>query len=476
MTTVAMGPASASRPSGSRISTPRLISFASTGIPQAALLLVAGTYLPQLYTVHGAVTLLAYTAATTTVRIVDLLFDPFLGWAMDRTRTQFGRFRPWFVAGVPITMVGGYMLLNPPPTADAIYLGVWYLVMWIGISMLALSQASWAASLSVNYHERSRIYGWMIALAPVGSVGLLLLPFVTDHHLVVGKADSYHPVSLMIMLALPLTTVFMAGFTPEKLKQESAPQRFGAKDYVAMITRPTMARLIIADLILTLGPGVTGPLYNFFFGQIKGFAQEEINFLLIGYIGAALLGGIVWSRIAQSVGKHKTLQLACVAYAIAQSSLMAVPKAMFVPSFIGMIGAGFCASAFLLLIRAMVADYADEMRLEQGKERAGVLYALVTTTQKLGQSVNVLLVFPALQLIFHFNPKAPVNDDFARFGLQLCYLFAPVIFVFIAATLFFGYKLDKTRHDEIRLALEERDAQLQGAAQGDLTTGPGDTD
>ena len=206
MATVATEAAAGSAPGEKKIATPRLIAFASTGIPQAALLLVAGTYLPQLYTVHGAVTLLAYTWATTSVRIVDLLFDPFLGWMMDKTKTSFGRFRPWFIAGVPVTMVGGYMLLNPPQGADAFYLATWYLIMWIGISMLALSHASWAASLSVNYHERSRIYGWMIALAPIGSVGLLLLPFLTDHTLVVGKADSYHPISIMIMIALPLTT------------------------------------------------------------------------------------------------------------------------------------------------------------------------------------------------------------------------------------------------------------------------------
>ena len=87
-----------------------------------------------------------------------------------------------------------------------------------------------------------------------------------------------------------------------------------------------------------------------------------------------------------------------------------------------------------------------------------MLYAMVTTTQKLGQSINLLLVFPILQMIFHFDPKKPVNDPFALEGLQLCYLFAPIIFVLIGAALFFGYKLDETRHSEIRAALDAREA------------------
>ena len=444
-------------PTAERLATPRIIAFASSGVPQAALLLAAGTYLVPLYTVHVGISLVAYTLATTSVRIIDLLFDPFLGWMMDRTKLSFGRFRPWFVAGVPITMAGGFMLLNPPHGAGLVYLAASYLAMWIGVSMLALSHASWAASLSINYHERSRIYGWMTVLGPVGSVGLLALPFFTQGQLVLGRANSYFPISVMILIALPISTLLMVALTPERPVVERAHQRFGFRDYVDVIRRPTMARLILADLFLTLGPGVTGPLYNFYFGQIKGFAQAQINYLLIFYIGAALLGGVVWPRVARRFGKHRTLQITTVLYAIAQCSLMAIPRGMFFESVIGMFCVGFCVSAHILLIRAMVADYSDEIRLEQGKERSGVLYAMVTTTQKLGASINVLLVFPLLQLVFHFNPRSPVNDEFARMGLQLCYLFTPIIFVLAAGAMFFGYTLDERRHAEIRNALEERE-------------------
>ena len=41
-------------------------------------------------------------------------------------------------------------------------------------------------------------------------------------------------------------------------------------------------------------------------------------------------------------------------------------------------------SAFAFLVRAMVADVADEIRLETGKDRIGVLYSLITSTAKIG--------------------------------------------------------------------------------------------
>jgi len=455
-----------------RLSTARIWAFAATGIPAAGLALATGTYLPPFYTGAAVgISLLAYSLTTTIVRLVDLTFDPFLGWLMDRTHSRFGRFRPWYAVGVPISMLGCYMLLNPEPGAGVTYLGLWYMVLWIGLSITTLSHASWGASLAINYHERSRIYGWMTALAPLGSVLLLMLPFLTDHKVVLGDPKSFHTISLILVISLPIGAGLMLLFTPERPRPTTSHQKFGFGDYVAMIRRPTMMKLILADLAYTLGPGVTSPLYAFFFGQIKGFTRAEIGYLLIFYIGAALIGGILWPVIAKRVNKHRAVQIASVLYAISQTSLMATPRELFWPTAAGMLFVGFCASAFILLVRSMVADFADEIRLEQGRERAGVLYAMVTTTQKLGASINVLLVFPVLQFIFHFDPKKPVNDAFALQGLQLCYLFAPIIFVLVGAALFFGYTLDEKRHSEIRDALDAMDEEVANA----LAAEPGQT-
>ena len=69
-------------------------------------------------------------------------------------------------------------------------------------------------------------------------------------------------------------------------------------------------------MLLTLGPGTTAPLYVYFFHDAKGFSVADVGFLLIFYIGAGLFGAPFWGRVAQRLGKHRTVQLACVAYAI----------------------------------------------------------------------------------------------------------------------------------------------------------------
>ncbi len=168
-----------------------------------------------------------------------------------------------------------------------------------------------------------------------------------------------------------------------------------------------------------------------------------------------------WGRLAQRFGKHRTVQIACVAYSITQATLMALPRmgphyvfAQTIPTIIGMFAVGFCASAFLLLVRAMIADVADEVRLEQKQDLTSLLFSMVTTTTKIGGSITVAVVFPILALVHYNGAEGAVNTPSAIFGLEMCYLFAPVILVWFGGAMFFGYKLDSKRHAEIRAQLD----------------------
>jgi Na+/melibiose symporter-like transporter len=234
-----------------------------------------------------------------------------------------------------------------------------------------------------------------------------------------------------------------------------------------------MLRLIGADLFLILGPGASAPIYLFFFHEAKGFELGAVSLLLIPYGAAGILGAPTWARIAQKLGKHRTVQIAGLGYAVTQTILMAIPAGLFWPTFASMFSVGFCGSAFIVLIRAMVADVADELRLTTGQERAGVLYALVTLTQKLGSSLAVTIIYPILDLVA-FDPKPGAhNTPEALQGLVMCYVFAPIILVCVGSACLIGYKLDARRQSEIRTALDELEAR-DFAAAAEVLGGPGE--
>jgi len=443
-----------------------ILAFGAIQMPVLAIGVIYGVYLPPNYAGLG-VGLVAVAAAITIVRAVDVFFDPLLATVMDRTRTPIGRYRPWVVLGTPIVMLGVWKIEMPAGAVSEGYLILWLLVSFVGLSMMTLGASAWSAVVATTYHDRARLFAWTAPMGILGIDALLLLPFFTHNKVAPGLTASMPIIGVIFLIALPIALAICAIFTPERLATAARRPTFSLADYRGAIARPTMLRLIAADFLLALGPGVTGPLYLFYFHDAKGFSVPDVSLMLIFYVSAGIFGGLFWGGYAAKLlGKHRALQVACVSYAITQSVLMAVPRVgphyTFVdclPTGVAMAAVGFCATAFLILVRAMVADVVDEVRLERKQDLTSLLYSMVTTTTKIGGSITVAVAYPVLAFV-HYNPKeGAVNTPHAIFGLEMCYLFAPVVLVLIGGAMFFGYKLDSKRHAEIRAALDDLAAE-----------------
>jgi Na+/melibiose symporter-like transporter len=466
-----------------RVPLHNILTFGTVGIPLAAMLVIFGVYLPRHYVSLGIDTFaagskaafLAVTAAITLTRIIDVIFDPMVALAMDRTRTVLGRYRPWILAGAPLVLLGIYELLMPSGHPTTLMLIVWLLVTYAGMSMMTLGLAAWSTVLARGYHDRSRVFAIQQAMGVIGSLAILSLPLFTHGKIAAGVKSSMPMLGLILIIAFPIALAICTGLTPERVTAIAQRQRFKIADYFSALGRPSMARLILADLFLTLGPGTTAPLYVYYFHDAKGFNVPDVGLLLISYIGAGFLGAPFWGWVSARFGKHRTVQIACVCYSITQAILMALPRvfapytfAQTVPTIIGMFSVGFCASGFVLLVRAMIADVADEVKLEVKQDLTSLLFSMVTTTTKIGASITVLIVFPILAAVNYNGAEGAHNTPQAIFGLEMCYLFAPIILVWAGGAMFFGYKLDAKRHAEIRDAL----AGLDVAAAEESLVGP----
>jgi GPH family glycoside/pentoside/hexuronide:cation symporter len=451
-----------------RLSLPIVMSFASTALPIAAIALVMSVYLPRFFAGHLGLSLAAVGGAFTLVRLIDMGLDPLLGMAMDRTESRWGRYRPWLVLGAPITMAAVYMLFMASPGVTETYIVSWLLVLYVGISILTLAQAAWGAALATGYNDRSRVYGVIQGVGVIGAVLILVLPLMVGG----GQANGVHAMGWFSIILIPLTVLLCTTITPERVAADvQTKERVTLADYWALVSRPEMVRLIFADFVMALGPGTTAALYLFFFHDARGYTMPQTSFLLIFYIGAGLVGAMFWGWLAQKIGKHRALMVGSVAYAVSQATLMIIPPATMSLAIPGMFSVGFVSSSFVLIVRAMVADVADEVRLETGKERAGLLYALVTTTQKIGAAITVGISFYVLGLVGYNPAEGAVNTPEAIKGLELCYVFAPVILVFFGGAAFIGWKLDAKRHAEVRRQLDARDALA--AQAGQLATASG---
>ncbi len=453
-----------------------ILAFAGTSLPVAGLSVAISVQLPRYFASHLGVSLAVIAAAFGTVRAIDIWLDPMLGLAMDRTRTRFGRYRVWMIAGAPILMFALYKLFNAPAGADQFYLIGWLLIMYLGLSILTLSHSAWASILATSYEQRSRIFGILAAVGVAGAMTVLAIPIVMAQR---GQTDAQgvHAMGTFIIGLIPVGVLMVVARTPERITRDQDGGHFQLKDYGKLFTRPNVLRILAADLCVTLGPGWMAAVYLFFFKDSRGFTTTAANLLLMIYILTGFVGAPATAWLANKISKHRALMATTTLYSLGLTSLMFLPKGNFLLAVIPMAILGAFAAGFGVMIRAITADIGDEIRLEGGKEQIGLLYALTNATTKVAGAFSIFLTFNVLAAVGYNAKEGAVNTAAQIHGLELAYLIGPVIFVMLGGACFIGYKLDSAAHSEIRRRLEERDALYDEAAVlAGLTGEPGQTE
>lgn len=429
-----------------------LAAFAAPCLPLAALGLPLVVYLPEFYASELGLSLTAVGSAFLFVRLIDIIFDPFIGGLMDRVHTRWGRFRPWLVAGAPLVMAGAFALFMAKPGIGPLYLWFWLIVVYAGYSMMVLSHTAWAAILSTDYQQRSRVYGWWQAGNVVGMILVLTLPPIIAFAFKGDHAAGIRSMGWFVVLLAPLTVLLatrVVGETTVPVTRHAS----GLTQYFALFKRGSIRTLLMADLLMNLAPGIAGALFFFFFQRIKHFDKAEAGVLLLVYFVAALAGAPLWPMLAKRVGKHQALAVASVLYAVVQVCAVLTPAGNSGIGMLVLVLAGLPYSAAPLLIRAMMADIGDEERLNSGADRTGLLYALVSGTAKLGHALAIG-AFPVLAL-FGFDPKLPTAVG--ETALIALYSVVPAAMGLVVAAFMLRYPLDATRVAEIQRQLAARD-------------------
>jgi Na+/melibiose symporter-like transporter len=437
-----------------------MLIFATPTLPLGSLGLAMSIYLQPYLARDLGVGLIAISTAFFIVRLIDIPVDPILALLMDRTKTPFGRYRPWQIIGAPILMLGVYQLFMAQKGVDTVYLIIWLLVMYLGLSTLNVARFAWSAKLITRYDHRSVFYGVLGMVGVIGAVSVLSMPVFIKGSL----ANSVHLMGWTIMALLPLGVALSSLFVPEQVSLDAHTSHAGLRDYLDLLKRPELVRLFLLSFFTTLGPGWMSNLYIFFFTQARGFTNGEASLLLIPYVLAGALGAPLIGLTAARFSKHRTLIASTIFYSLGLCTVLLAPKGNFLLTLPVMFWCGYWGNGFDLMTTAMMADVGDHVRLDQGKERMGLLFSLITLAVKLAGAGAVITAYPLLEAI-GFDPKAGAHNTASAIdGLQVAFLVGPIFFVALGGLCCLGWKLDAKRHEAIRTELEARDEMLARAA------------
>lgn len=439
----------------SRISARVLASYSGVTIPMAAMGMPIAVYLPPFYSDGLGLSLVTVGTVFTLARIWDVVTDPIMGLVIDRFDSRWGRRKHWIALSIPILLVSVWAVFMPDPAAvSGAYLLGWMIALYVGYTMLAIAHQSWGAELTVTYDDRSRLFGWREIFIIGGMTVVLAIPALIE---LTGQDDQRTKVASMgwfCLILFPLTVVPTLLFVPDthRAPGTSVPWRQATE---LLVRNSVLWRLLAADLTSGFGTGVAGALYIFvatYVFRLPGHASLALLF----YFLAAFLAMPLWLRLAYRVGKDTALKIALVYGGVVMLALVALAQPGNVPVLWGftiLYGVAFGAAPTLL--RSMMADLTDDDELRSGQKRSGLFFALLTTTNKLGAALSVGVSFAILERVVGFQPGTE-NTSAALDGLLLTYALGTGLGLLAAYVALIRYPLTRSRHEEIRAALEAR--------------------
>lgn len=439
----------------------RLTAFSALAVPIGAAQIPLGVYLPALLTQNFGIALSTLGLIFLAEKIWGAFADPLIGALSDRYDGRFGRRRTWIGAGGLLFAAAIILLFFPPIAVTPAYLAVVLFAFYLAWSMLQIPYLAWSAEISGDYDERTRVATYQTVASSLAVLLILILPTIIDQvsprngMLKLGALGGFLLAALAI--SLPLT---LRAFGEPTVRRPGTPPRLGAALRILWCDRLLM-RVLASDFAVVLGQSIRGALFVFFVSSYMGLPRWASGLFLAQFI-FGVAAGPIWMRVGRRFGKHRAAVAAELTQVAINLGLLFVhPGAL--PLLLGLtVAQGLAQGSGNLMLRAMVADVADQDRLRSGEDRTALFFSVFSISAKAAMAAAVGVALPLVSWL-GFDPRAAVNTPEALRGLLLVFALGPALAHLVSAALVRGFPLDARAHAEIRLRLAERDAGLTPA-------------
>lgn len=452
----------ADKPEEGRLPRWRLVAFALPVAPLALTVYPLVAILPNIYAKHTEVTLAAIGAVLFWSRIFDAISDPLIGYFSDSATTRFGRRKPWMAAGGIISAVAAYEMFTPMPSDDGAHFLVWSLLLYLGLTCIAIPYSAWAVELSHRYTERARISTFVSAGASLGSavvVGapVFLVPLLGSSEI---TPEYLSLVAIGLLACIPLFIAAGVTLTPAGVDLSTA--RFTARGLVhsLAVNRPLRVYLLGYGLF-GIGHGITLPLGFIFFDTHLGIG-DKFPLVMIVFFAVQFAMMPVWLQIIKLFGKHKAWALSWIATALIAPAFFFIEPGpdSFVPALtVQTVLAALSAANYIIPI-ALMGDVVDYDTWKTRKNHAGNYSAVLTLVSKANMAIGGAVGFLLLSLISYevggTNTAAQTTSFLAIFVVLSGALLA------VASVPIWHFPIDRRRQEIIRRRLESRVDKTRG--------------
>ncbi len=404
---------------------------------------IFGMYSLFYYTDVMGITAAAAGTMFLVARVWDSFFDLFVGIMADRTKTRWGKYRPyilWFA--IPLMVMGVFTFYAPnfSQSGKLIYAYLTYSLIMIVYSLINVPYASLLAVISPDPKVRNELSSYRMALAFIGSfVTFMLLQPLIDFFTrtfdekrfslqqtagsAIESTVSTSPVGWVFgvgFIGLICVVLFFLCFswTKERVKQINENEKVSVKqDLNDLLQNSPWWILVCTGLAALLFNAIRDGVAIYYFRDYVGYSYRmaftgwDITtiYFLVGQ-AANLLGVVLAPSLSGRYGKKRTYMIAMFLAGVLSTIFY------FIPNNIGWIMVfqfliSVCAGYVLPLLWSMFADIVDYQEWKNGRRASGLIFSSSSMSQKLGWALGASLTG---WLLFWFG----YNEDAAKAGVE----------------------------------------------------------
>ncbi|AEH51812.1 MFS transporter [Pseudothermotoga thermarum] len=392
-------------------------------------------------------------------KIWDAITDPLMGMISDRTKSKWGRRRPYFLFGFPFVFLSFLLLWIPVGFSSTIgkflYVLTTYLFLNTVTTMVMVPYQAFAGEITLDYHERTSLNTIRLFFSLASSLFCAVLPMI-----IVNAAPDikrgYINMALFFgaLFAIPWIGVF--AFTKER-GFENVPKRFDIK---SMFLEPLKVRSFRLLLLVYLGSYLAIDAVSIIFAYFMRWYIGKPQLLPL-VLGTLILTEIaflpVYAVIARKTSKKTAWLLGSLIWTVASILIFtlanpSIPNAMLI-ALAFVTGAG--VSAVAVMPHAMFGDVADVGELAFGERREGSFSGLMTFIRKVASAVTQSLILYILGFA-GYNPQFVAQPDRVIFVIRFILCFVPLILLAFSAIAAWKYPVSPTIHAELNRYLERK--------------------
>jgi len=397
----------------------------------------------------------------------DYINDPLVGYLSDRTRTRWGRRRPFLLFGaLPFALSFVLLWVRPPfsgQAALAAYYAAAYVLFESAATFVYMPYFALTPELTSNYDERTALTTYRMFFSILGSLAAFTVPLMIIGAFRPENAPRVLQMGVIFAAVsfVPLLAVF---FTTRERPEYTRLEQPGLKESLraALKNRPFVFSMVIFLLTWVSIDILQTTLLYFVKYVVRREADSDLIMAVIFVTALVVLP--FWERVSRRWNKRRAYIAGISFWAVVQLGLIALNGATPLSLLLGLcVLAGIGVSAAHVLPWSIIPDAIEWDEWRTGERHEGMFYSLVTLANKAASSIAIPLVLLVLQ-VTGYVPTAIEQPARALLGIRL--VIGPIPALLLLGGIFFAalYPLSREEHARIVASLEARRRGLEESA------------